>query len=152
MAVFPERNSKPGEIFTAMNNRETALMGVERYMTSKLIQVFCIRALAANMKPDSPVIVNNVTPGLAYSNMAGDGWIRWTLMKVFGRTTEVGSRPLVLGAAAGRESHGQYMHDGKVKAPAHMVVGEGGAALQQAVWEELCAKLESIEPGVTGNI
>ncbi len=68
------------------------------------------------------------------------------------RTTEVGSRTLVYSAAAGPESHGQYMSECIVKNPSTFVRSKEGAATQKRVHEELMAILEKIQPGVTGNI
>jgi hypothetical protein len=65
------------------------------------------------------------------------------------RTTEVGSRTLVDASLQGPASHGKYLSDCKVRKPASIVVGKGGAELQARVWSELGAELEKIQPGLT---
>ena len=70
------------------------------------------------------------------------------LMKVFCRTTEVGSRTLVHAGVAGVETHGQYMSDCKISQCSPLIEGKDGAAIQKKVWDELSAKLNEIEPGI----
>lgn len=67
------------------------------------------------------------------------------------RTTEVGSRCLVLAAQAGKESHGKYLRDNKVQEVAAWVVSEEGRKTQGRIWEELSEKLEIISPGILKN-
>ena len=68
------------------------------------------------------------------------------------RTTEVGSRTLVAGAAGGVQTHGQYMAEGAVEDPSPLVVSEEGKILEEKVWRELEAKLERIEPGALAGL
>lgn len=68
------------------------------------------------------------------------------------RTTEVGGRTLVHSAAAGDESHGQYMSECRVKEPSAFVRSKKGAETQERVHKELMAILENIQPGITKNI
>lgn len=71
------------------------------------------------------------------------------LMKLLGRTCEVGSRTLVHGAGVGPESHGKYVPDTKITALKGLDSGKQGAGVQEKFWEELKVKLELIQPGVT---
>ena len=76
-----------------------------------------------------------------------------TVAKVLiARTTEVGGRTLVHSAAAGDESHGQYMSECKVKEPSKFVRSREGALAQKRVHQELMDILDSIQPGITNNI
>lgn len=68
------------------------------------------------------------------------------------RSTEVGGRTLVHSAAAGADSHGQYMSECKVKEPSKFVRSNEGAMAQQRVHNELMGILEKIQPGITSNI
>jgi uncharacterized protein (DUF1778 family) len=68
------------------------------------------------------------------------------------RTTEEGSRTLVHSAAAGDESHGQYMSECEVKEPSSFVRSKEGIETQERIHKELMEILESIQPGVTNNI
>ena len=67
------------------------------------------------------------------------------------RSTEAGSRTLVHGGSVGAESHGQHHHDCKIAPPSDFVLSAEGKNTQDRVWEELMAKLEAIEPGITNN-
>ncbi|EAW23604.1 putative short-chain dehydrogenase/reductase family protein [Aspergillus fischeri NRRL 181] len=148
---FPERNAE--NTFAALDDEEHTDMG-ERYQTSKLLQVLALREMVARMRDDS-VVVNMVNPGLCHSQLGRDSGIGLALMKmVLARTTEVGGRTLVAGAAAGEESHGVYMTDGKVdnRALSAFVRSEEGKQAQEKVWGELGEILEEIRPGVTDNL
>ncbi|MCJ1467930.1 hypothetical protein MMC07_006555 [Pseudocyphellaria aurata] len=114
---FEERNAD--SIFDELNHQATANMS-ERYAVTKLLEVFGVRELAelisASSKPR--VIVTCVTPGGCHSDFDREsGTIKTVLMGVvkfmFARTTEVGSRTLVAGAAAGEDSHGKFMAHGE---------------------------------------
>jgi hypothetical protein len=70
-------------------------------------------------------------------------------MRVFGRTSEMGSRCLLAGALAGDESHGRYMENCVVANYAPIMNGEEGKAMQAKVWEELITILEGVQPGIT---
>jgi retinol dehydrogenase-12 len=80
------------------------------------------------------------------------GYILMMAKAVLARTTEVGGRTLVHSAAAGAESHGQYMSETKVKEPSAFVRSKDGVAAQERVHTELMAILENIQPGITKNI
>lgn len=80
------------------------------------------------------------------------GYTMAVAKKLMARTTEAGGGILVHSAAAGNESHGQYMTECEVKQPSPFVRSEEGAVTQGRVHKELMAILEKIQPGVTGNI
>ena len=88
-----------------------------RYNVSKLLEVFFVRELASKtaLNSKSDVIINYVNPGLCHSELARDaGWGLYVLKLLLARTTEYGSRTLVIAAEAGMESHGQYMSNCQV--------------------------------------
>ncbi|GIJ84820.1 hypothetical protein Asppvi_003671 [Aspergillus pseudoviridinutans] len=148
---FPERTAE--NTFAALDDEKHTNMR-ERYATSKLLQVLILREIVARMRDDS-VVVNMLNPGLCHSQLGRDLGFKLALMKiVMARTTEVGSRTLLAGAAAGEESHGAYMTDGKVDngALSDFVRSEEGKKVQEKVWGELREILEGIKPGVTGNL
>ena len=89
------------------------------YHVSKLLQILGVRSLADQVATSSAprVVVNTLHPGACRSNLMSDwpAWIRIPFratMAVYGRTTEHGSRTLVLAASMGWESHGEYLNDG----------------------------------------
>ena len=87
-------------------------------MVSKLLGVFYVRELATRMsqndKPD--VIVNLINPGFCYSGLIKDTTMGMKVFQaVLARSTEHGSRTLVAGIEAGKESHGQYMSESLIR-------------------------------------
>ncbi|KAF3904507.1 hypothetical protein AA313_de0208781 [Arthrobotrys entomopaga] len=112
----------PGKL-EAINGDYFEEMGAEasdmamRYPASKLMQLYAFRTLAEQNKPeDTGVIINFVNPGMCYSelnrNMPLGLWmLSQTMRLLLARTTEVGSRTLLHGAFAGKESHGRYFSE-----------------------------------------
>ncbi|KAG4440825.1 hypothetical protein IFR05_003697 [Cadophora sp. M221] len=146
---FTERDAAEG-IFVRLNDEGKADM-MTRYPTSKLLPIYIVREMAER-KPEYPVTINLVNPGLCESELAREGNLRVGIMKFFlARTTEVGSRTLVNGAGAGRESHGIYLSECALGETATIVRNEEGRKVQKRLWGELVVKLEMIVPGVTGN-
>lgn len=157
-AKFAERNEP--SIFEAFNKDKKPYIA-DRYNTSKLLEVFLVRSVAAAMQSGAhaadPLILNNVNPGLCHSELDRGvkglaGYLLTIAKALIARTTEVGGRTLVHSAAAGIESHGQYMSECKVKAPSAFVTSREGAKVQERIHKELMAILETIQPGITNNI
>jgi retinol dehydrogenase 12 len=150
IASFDERKSP--KIFDALKDEKKTNMN-DRYNVTKLLEVYVVREWARlYMSNDYPIILNAVNPGLCHSELTREVGLPATIFKaLLARTTEMGSRTLVNAASAGRETHGEFMWDCKVKTPAKLVVGPEGPDLQKRVWNELKEILEEIEPGVTSN-
>jgi hypothetical protein len=143
-----ERNED--SIFEALNKKDPTYMS-NRYPTTKLLEVFMVRALASRLSSgshaDQPVILNCLNPGLCHSSLSREAKglmaVMFTVMKfLLARTTEVGSRTLVASAEAGKESHGQYMSNCVVTEPSAFVRSEEGLKTQERVYTELMAILE----------
>ncbi|TVY16269.1 Short chain dehydrogenase sol3 [Lachnellula arida] len=148
---FPEW--KAPNTFDALNKQSKTTFS-ERYPTSKLLEILLLRKIAPALE-GSGVILNALSPGLCHSELAREGNPFLTFLKFFfARTTEMGSRTLVIAAMAGSESHGNYMHNGKVEntALSPFVRSNDGEKASEKVWDELSTILESIQPGVTGNL
>ena len=148
---FPERTSD--HLFQTLSDERAANMKA-RYPTSKLLEVLFVRELAPRMDA-SGVVLNVLNPGLCHSSLSRDSGIGLEVLKFFlARSTEVGSRTLVAAAAAGAESHGKYMDDGKVNEQgwSAFVRSEEGEKAQKKVWRELTEKLEGIAPGIMSNV
>ncbi|KAF2095209.1 short-chain dehydrogenase [Rhizodiscina lignyota] len=150
---LPERKA-PGKLFDNLNDEKLSAPYVkERYPVSKLLQVFATRALVdeyASPADQFPVTINLVNPGLCYSELSREQGPMFRFMQIVlgARSTEVGSRTLVWGAAGGPETHGKYMSDCKVAEFGRFVTTEEGVKTQQRTWEELKEKLKKIEPGL----
>ncbi len=63
LAKFKERNALPGQIFTALAEEENFNLN-DRYMTSKLLEIFFVKQLAAVCSlTNNNVIINAINPG-----------------------------------------------------------------------------------------
>ena len=71
------------------------------------------------------------------------------MLRLIGRTSEVGARTLTSAIAAGEETHGRYLSECQVKPPSVFVRSEKGLQVQTKVWNELLQLLGTISPGVT---
>lgn len=152
-AKFPQRNES--DIFESFKGDKN--MSEDRYNTSKLLPIWLVRELESRMAPNDPVIVNCINPGFCRTSLFRHAasplnYIVEFAVRLLGRTPEMGSRTLMAGAAAGRESHGKYMDSCEVRDPSKLVLSDEGAGLQKRVYEELLRVLETIEPGVTKNV
>jgi retinol dehydrogenase 12 len=138
-------------IFDALSDEKKIDM-VQQYTVSKLLEVLVVRKWAKDFmgSEDYPVILNAPAPGLCRSELTRDwGSVAKTMQHLLARTTEVGSRAFVDAASAGKETHGQFLWDCKVKEPSKLALGSDGEELQSRVWSELARILEGIQPGVT---
>jgi retinol dehydrogenase-12 len=147
-------------IFDALKKNDPTYMA-DRYQTSKLLEVFFVRALAEKMNTGTHaserVILNMVNPGFCHSSLSRNakgiqGLTFWLMKVILARSTEVGSRNLVASAAGGSETHGKYVSDCVVKDPSEFVKSEEGQRTQERVYKELIDILEKIEPGIAKNI
>jgi NAD(P)-dependent dehydrogenase (short-subunit alcohol dehydrogenase family) len=93
-------------------------MSSGRYAVTKLLEVFFVRELGARIETSKKpkVLVNCMTPGACRSDFDRESTgLRKMVFRVMAaliaRTTEMGSRTLVAGAAAELESQGGYMAD-----------------------------------------
>jgi NAD(P)-dependent dehydrogenase (short-subunit alcohol dehydrogenase family) len=88
-----------------------------RYPLSKLLVIFAVRELA-NLLPvsESGVVLNSVNPGICKTDLSRNAPAEFRkqlaeMHEKFGRTAEDGSRTLLHGAVAGKDSHGIYLSD-----------------------------------------
>lgn len=147
---FPERNAQGG-IIAALDASEKL---DERYPTSKLLEVLVVRQIASQLE-GSGVVLNMLNPGFCHSELTRDAGLGMAVMKFFlARTTEMGSRTLVLAGVAGGASHGKYMSDGVVSddSLSSFVRSDEGREVGQKLWKELREILENIQRGVTANL
>lgn len=152
--AFSERTAQPS-IFAHLNDESKANM-VERYSMSKLLEVLVVRELCENeIRKPYPVIMNVLTPGFCHSGLTREmegQWGMWLMKRVLAWPTEMGSRTLVHGTLAGKETHGKYLQDCVVSDPSSLVMSDEGKKAQERVWGELSQKLEAIQPGILKNL
>lgn len=71
---------------------------------------------------------------------------------LFARSAEEGSRLIVMAAAGRTESHGRYFRSAELKPYAPVVSSEDGVKRREYVWDQLCRKLEGLQPGIKRNL
>lgn len=159
---MPQTNFNEKKAANILDAFKSPSVPADRYQTSKLVQIFVVRELARHLPDPSSakgaaVVLNTLTPGFCRTALFRDntfpasafiGFNSWVL----GRSAEAGARTLVHAAAAGPETHGQWLDTCDVRAPSAYVRSEEGGEAQRRVYGELMALLEGIEPGVTRNI
>ena len=123
------------------------------------MEILLVRELVSRTSvsnPGSPsVVINLVNPGLCVSTLATRNEkplairiINSIIYGLIGRTTEVGSRTLVLGATAGPASHGEYMADGYNQDAESWIYTDVGRRAQKKVFEQTMKVLEIRKPGI----
>ncbi|RFN43445.1 hypothetical protein FIE12Z_12324 [Fusarium flagelliforme] len=148
--IIPDGKTEP--IFSRLNDPAKSDMA-NRYYVSKLIVLYLIREIANRLdgSEKNNVIINTPNPSYCKS-----GLMREKADQVppdfLARTAEMGSRALVSGVLAGRESNGKYMTNSQIHDPACHVTNKMGVKIQSALFKELLEKLEAIAPGVTKSI
>lgn len=148
-----------GHILESLSNQSTADMP-SRYFLSKLIVTQCVQEFAklvtaTSKTPYDHVVVNDVNPGWCKTELfrQDDGGLGGRIgLSMIGRTSEKGSRNLVYAIAAGKETHGQYVSECKVKQASDFVKSKKGIEIQQSIWGELMDIFEKVVPGVTEQI
>lgn len=134
------------------------MKGEARYFLSKLLVMLCVvrlaKAVEKGEKAGKPlVVVNNVAPGLCVTSLFrnDEGMVVKMSLKAVGRPADVGARTLVHGGCeAGRESHGQYLSENKVKKMSDWCQSAEGIEMGERVWKELVAVAEGVKPGIGG--
>lgn len=115
MAAVGELKSREPGLMERLSDADQANME-GRYNLSKLLVIYAVRELAQRdaASGKSSIIVNTPNPSWCKSNLAreraGETGFKFA-EKVFARSTEEGSRTLVHGLLAGKESNGQYLND-----------------------------------------
>ncbi|TLD32348.1 short chain dehydrogenase [Venturia nashicola] len=150
MAKFPERLAP--NVFDAFKDPLSKNQD-DRYPTSKLLEILIVRELAA---ASPAIVINSVNPGYCKSELQRYATpLRYLLVKLGGffvaRSTEVGSRTLLAGAASGEETNGKYMSNCVIAKPVAWIDTEHGLQVGKKAWVDLLQVLESIQQDVTSR-
>ncbi|KAF7563266.1 hypothetical protein G7046_g850 [Stylonectria norvegica] len=140
-------------------NDDKSYNGQNLYETSKLMEILLVRELVSRTKGDDSgtpsVIVNLANPGLCVSTLATRNEkpiavriVESVLYTMIARTTEVGSRTLILGAGAGSASHGEFMSDGHNQNVEQWIYTDVGKRAQKKVFDQTMKLLEMRSPGI----
>ena len=139
-----------GRIFETLSDPTKADMA-GRYFLSKLILMLGVRELAKKSPGKAGVVVNTVNPGWCKTELFRSddgGFFARNLLRLIGRTSEVGAKTLTQATVAGPESHGQYLSECRIKPPSVFVRSAEGSNAQKKIWEELEAILSHLKPGI----
>ncbi|KAL5374473.1 hypothetical protein DPSP01_011926 [Paraphaeosphaeria sporulosa] len=159
--VAKEDLAKCGQanVFAALNEPTRANMD-QRYALTKLVEHYAIRELA-NLCPveRTCVTINVIAPGLCSTGLGHDTSTKTRTMvsvlrAAFARTAEQGSRTILHGVVAERDSHGKMLSGCKIKeywVPKWMS-NTGGKQMQQQIWSELVKIMEIQQPGCVSKI
>ncbi|CAI7666699.1 unnamed protein product [Penicillium pancosmium] len=154
IAPLSEIEGDSEAIFSRLNDEKTAQMSL-RYPLSKLLVLFGVRALAERLSKEEPlVILNAPNPSWCKSQLMRENESFGARVgeRFIARSTEMGSRALVHGILAGRESSGQYIDNCHIKPPSYIVTNQHGINIERAFFNELIGKIEKISPGATGAL
>ncbi|EXJ93042.1 hypothetical protein A1O3_01598 [Capronia epimyces CBS 606.96] len=154
-----------GQILKTLSDPKKTDMSA-RYFLSKLPVMLLVKYLAAVLTKSAQsdpqgkplVVINNVAPGLCQTNLFQNYTDTTTkvatsvMLKVIGRPSEHGARTLVHAASAGKETHGQYLSECRVKQYSDFVKSAEGDRTARRLWEELSAIYEGVKPGCTQEL
>lgn len=161
-APFKEK-SLPQEtpVLETMSDPSKAAMGQPRYMDSKLLEILLFRHVQQHVlsQTKGQVVWNILNPGWCYSELSRDNngigyLLEITLGSLLKRSQEMGGRPLASGLVAGKESDGEYMHDGVVddSALSSYVKSSEGDEMGKRLWEEVKPIYERVRPDITKGL
>jgi len=149
--------AKKGEVFKKLS--ETAQVDMTgQYNLSKFLLTLAHRDMVARVDKaakggSSRVIINDVNPGWCdtglFRHEKAPGVAKQIMFRLMGRTGEAGGRTLTYAASAGRETHGKYLSECKVKSESQFVRSKAGQQVQEKLGSELKEISEGIQPGST---
>lgn len=151
---------KEGKLFSTLKDKSQADMEA-RYIISKLIVLLCVQEMSKKISRsrgksgEAPVIFNCPNPGWCKTELFrqddGGAFAR-NLLRLIGRTPEVGARTLTSALAADESTHGHYLSECQVKPASVWVRSQEGQETQLRVWRELIDRLNGIQPGVSETL
>lgn len=146
-----------GRMFATLSDKSQADMPA-RYFVSKLIVLLCMREMSkwmSNTKEGSghtDVVFNCPNPGWCKTELFrqddGGAFAR-NLLKLIGRSPEVGARTLTSAIAADESTHGHYLSECQIKPASVWIRSTEGQETQRRVLKELMDLLDRIQPGVS---
>ncbi|KAF2180361.1 NAD(P)-binding protein [Zopfia rhizophila CBS 207.26] len=119
-----------------------------RYLLTKLMEQFFVTKLAKQVSPDA-VVINIVNPGFCSGTSLNREWSRSWLTKLLtvtlARTTVDGARAYIDAAVIkGKESHGSYNSEGKIKPYPKIVYTTLGKEIEEKLWKETLNEFEFV--------
>ncbi|KAI1080455.1 NAD(P)-binding protein [Whalleya microplaca] len=137
-----------------MDEKESFGKGMERYNTSKLLNVLWMRELSARTGDD--IIINAVNPGFCKSSLhRSDPSGSSSFANLIGWSTAQGGHCLTDAATQhSTDGRGAYISEQTVKSPSSFVLSTQGYNAQTKIWNETIQLLSNEVPGVDvlGNL
>ncbi|KAL2213113.1 NAD(P)-binding protein [Sarocladium strictum] len=145
-----------GPILERLSDKNTANME-NRYFLTKLLALYATRNIAKAMSASGKkeAVVNAPNPSYCISELERESSgfsLKFKHIVMGARSSDMGSRALVHGVLAGKETHGAFLNDCHPEKPGATVIGKEGQAIGEAFVKELLETLEAISPGITENI
>jgi retinol dehydrogenase-12 len=128
-----------GRVLPSLSDKKSADMN-GRYFLSKLLVQLCTQELAARTPKSAgipSVIINPDWCRTTLFRQDDGGAIGRNMLRLIGRTGEVGARTLVSAITAGPETHGKYLSESQVKNASVWVRSIEGKMVQKKIWSEL---------------
>ncbi|KAE8151806.1 dehydrogenase [Aspergillus avenaceus] len=143
---FPEKDAP--NTLTRMDEPDSFGDGMDRYNTSKLLNILWLRELSQKAGPD--VIINGVNPGLCASSLHRSDTTPGVnqFNKIFAWSAVQGGHNLVDAAVLHETDQGAYVSEQAVKKPSPFVQSKDGERVQGKLWDETIALLRESVPGV----
>ncbi|KAM5445007.1 hypothetical protein MferCBS31731_000466 [Microsporum ferrugineum] len=139
-------------------NSEEAFRAHSQYRLSKVLVEYTTKSIANLTRCDDgsvEVIVNSACPGYCRSRLGReyDTWHERMFVtifeRIFGRTSEQGSRTLVSATLLGEESHGKWWRSDQYPDISATLTGTSeGKGLQTRAWKEIVGELKLRSPEV----
>jgi NAD(P)-dependent dehydrogenase (short-subunit alcohol dehydrogenase family) len=150
---IPFHERKAPSILARMDEQSTFGTKMQRYYTTKLLNVLWTRELATKV-PSEEVIINTLNPGFCYSGLhrhEHTGIIKIFLW-AFGWTSVQGGHCLADALVRHQDSHGKYLSEQQETPPSSFVVSDEGEKVQKKIWDETLALLRKEAPGVDVSV
>ncbi|PLB50218.1 dehydrogenase [Aspergillus steynii IBT 23096] len=143
---LPEKDAP--NMLSRLDDPDSFGSGMDRYNTSKLLNVLWLRELSRRTGPD--VVVNGVNPGLCASSLHRSDSTpgKEQFNKVFAWSPAQGGHCLVDAAVRHQDDRGAYISEQTVKKPSPLVLSKEGEKAQVELWDETIALLKEAVPGV----
>ncbi|KAF2250601.1 dehydrogenase [Trematosphaeria pertusa] len=140
---IPFKEQSAPDILKRMDDKETFGTAMQRYYTSKLLNVLWARELASKVSPEE-VVINTVNPGFCYSGLhrhESTGIIKIFLW-MLGWSSVQGGHCLTDALVQHRDSHGEYFSEQRQVPPSSFVLSPQGQNAQKKIWQETIALLK----------
>lgn len=144
-----------GKIFSTLSADKNTNMSM-RYNLSKLHVMLLVKHLSKTFETLAQrdpmgkplLVINHAAPGLCNTPFfREEGALTRQILKFVARSSEHGARTLVYGAAAGKETTGEYLSECQIKPASPFAQSAEGDRQAKRLWKELSGVYEALKPG-----